>query len=247
MPRLRPTLHRVLEHTLNGLRKAQIGPHSAEWYRIAPETSDHHLLLRTSEERQLARQHLVYEQRERVDVRARIECLAAELLGTHELRRPEDDAGRRQLLQLTLGAALLRQPKVHHDRILTAVRIREAANHDVLRLEIAVNDLELVRNMKSFGHVTDEPHGFWKRNLAEPVGAIGEQFTLDVGHHDVDETVLSLAEPHDVAHVRMGEAHSERRLTAQPLHRVHGLGQRRRSHLDSELLLRRDVDRQITR
>ena len=62
---------------------------------------------------------------ERIDVGARIERLAAQLLRAHELRRAENDAGRRQLLQLGAGLPLLGETEVHDDGVL-AVRRRRA-------------------------------------------------------------------------------------------------------------------------
>ena len=51
--------------------------------------------------------------------------------------------------------------------------------------------------------------GFGQRNLPEAIRAIGEHLAFDERHHDVDHAVLGLAEPDDVADVRMREPHAE--------------------------------------
>ena len=102
-------------------------------------------MLRPALERELAREHLARHERERVDVGPAVERSAAELLGTHELRRAEDDSGRGEPLQLELRRAFLGQTEIHDDSVLAAVRPR--AYHDVLRLQIPVHDFESVRDV----------------------------------------------------------------------------------------------------
>ena len=76
---------------------------------------------------------------------------------------------------------------------------------------------------------------------AATIRAVGENLAVDERHHDVHQAVLRLAEPDDVADVRVREPHAERRLATQPRHRVRVLRQRGRQHLDRVALARRDV------
>src|SRR5216110_3042038 len=100
-------------------------------------TSSHtlslHDALPISLERELAGEHLERHDAEGVDVGAPVQRSPADLLRAHELRRAEDDAGRRQLRDRRIGAALLGEAEVHdHGAVTTPVLPDE---HDVLGLQ----------------------------------------------------------------------------------------------------------------
>jgi len=82
-------------------------------------------------ERRRAREHAVERRPEAVDVGARIERLAAHLLGRHVIRRAEHLLARRDRRGL-VGLAQLREPEVEHLDVLAAVA--PEVNHEVLGL-----------------------------------------------------------------------------------------------------------------
>ena len=96
-------------------------------------------------ERQLAAEHLEEHHPQRVHVRAPIGrvAFALGLFGRHVGRRSQDIAGHRQrgLARLALG-----QAEVHDVRLVAGVE------HDVARLQIAVDDAVLVGVMERVGH-----------------------------------------------------------------------------------------------
>src|SRR6185503_7554503 len=120
-PVVRIGLQRLDERLFDDLR--DIGPQRAHRLRLAAEPRDHHLLRVASLERQLPGEHLEGHDAEGVDVAARIERLDANLLGTHELGRAENDPGRGQLGDRGIGAALFREPEVHDHRALRPVAV----------------------------------------------------------------------------------------------------------------------------
>src|SRR3989454_7346967 len=78
-----------------------------------------------------------------VDVAARVQRLPPDLLGAHELGGAEDDPGRRELRDGGVDAPLLGEAEVHHHGPLPAAVLGH--EHDVLRLQVPVHDLQLVR------------------------------------------------------------------------------------------------------
>ena len=85
-------------------------------------------------EGQAARQHLEEDDAQRVDVRARVGLLALDLLGRHVLGRPDHHAGARDPLGLDRAG----DPEIHDPGVAVAV------DHDVLGLEVAVDDAQAV-------------------------------------------------------------------------------------------------------
>ena len=85
-----------------------------------------------------ADEHLVQHHAHRIDVAARIELLALHLLGTHVVRRPDDQPRLRHPL-MRLGHA--RDAEVHQLDLALVI------DEDVLRLDVAVDDALLVRRL----------------------------------------------------------------------------------------------------
>src|ERR1044072_12402 len=86
-------------------RVRDVGAQAADRDGLAPQARDHHFLRVAALERQLAGEHLERHDAERVDVAARVQRFAADLLGAHELRCAENDAGRRELRCRPVGGA----------------------------------------------------------------------------------------------------------------------------------------------
>src|SRR5260370_35193731 len=97
-----------MQGALEALR--EVGTELAQRERLAAQSRDHHLLRVPALERQFAGEHLERDDAERVDIGARVELLATNLLGAHELRRAEDDAVGRALGDLWVRAPLLSEP-----------------------------------------------------------------------------------------------------------------------------------------
>ena len=123
----------------------------------------HHLVRGLRVVRRLAREQVIQGRAERVDIAARIDLLATELLGRHEAGCAVDDADpglervrgihehrHPGLLDL---ADDLREAPVDHDRLA------EISDEDVRRLDVAVDDPSLVRvrdRLRRGHHVRDE-------------------------------------------------------------------------------------------
>ena len=101
-----------------------------------------HLRRRLGLEGQAPGEQLVEDDADRVEVAARVERIAARLLGAHVLGRAADDAGARDARLLRVGADL-REAEVDdlHEVAARAHRLED----DVLGLEIAVDDALVVR------------------------------------------------------------------------------------------------------
>ena len=136
-------------------RRGDVGAQLPDGDRLAAQPRDHHFLRVAALEGELAGEHLERHDAERVDVAARIERLAADLLGTHELGRAEDDTRRGELGDRGIGAALLGETEVHDDRALGAAAVVRH-EHDVLGLQVPVNDLQIVRVMKTGAHLLEQ-------------------------------------------------------------------------------------------
>src|SRR6185503_13680392 len=106
-------------------------------------------------ERALARCHLVYHCAERKDVAAEVNALAEKLLRRHVFDRSKYHAGIRLDLNDGLFRAVSREPALSLDELreseIQNLRVAVAADHQVLRLEVAMNDAMLVRLAKPFG------------------------------------------------------------------------------------------------
>ena len=157
--------------------------------RLAAEPRDHHFLRVASLKGQLAGEHLERHDAEGVDIAARVERLAADLLRTHELGRAQDDPGRGELGDRRVGAPLLGQTEVHHYGALGAGSV-VGHQHDVLGLQVAVNDLQLVRMVQARAHLFEQHHAQRHVHRSTANLAVGEQLALQEGHHQIDQAVL---------------------------------------------------------
>ena len=93
-------------------------------------------------ERALARDHLEQHDADRVDVGARVDRPAADrLLGRHVVRRADDDVGLRGVAADV--AAQAREAEVEDADVIAGAQL--LADHDVRRLDVAVDDALRVR------------------------------------------------------------------------------------------------------
>ena len=64
-----------------------------------------------------------------------------------------------------------------------------ALQQDVLRLDVAVDDLALVGVLQRFGRLADDPEGVLDGKLVLPDEPVAERLALDEGHDIVEEAV----------------------------------------------------------
>ena len=95
-------------------------------------------------------EHLVEDDAEAVEIGARVERLALRLLGTHVVRRAAQHAGARAAVA---GQQAARQAEVdeHHAAVV--------AQHDVRRLQIAMDDAGLVHHLERARDFLEEGDG----------------------------------------------------------------------------------------
>ncbi len=145
-------------------------------------------------EGELAGEHLVEDDRQRVDVAARVEHLALRLLGRHELRRAEDHALLREHdragPQLALGH--LGEAEVEHLGVVAQAAV--GGEEDVLRLEIAVDDPLEVRLLEGAAALDEDGHRALGRERALLADHLVQVLALQVLHDDVERSVVELAE-----------------------------------------------------
>ena len=124
------------------------------------EVREHDLRRRLGLEGQPAREELVEDDADRVEIAARVERIAARLLGAHVLGRAAHDAGARDARLLRLGAHLGQAEVDDLDEVAARPHRLE---DDVLGLEIAVDDVLVVRlgerRERLPEHVDDAPEG----------------------------------------------------------------------------------------
>ena len=137
-------------------------------------------------ERQLAGQQLVEDDAEAVDVAAGVDPvrLAAGLLGAHVGRRAQHLAveGHRRLVGLALG-----QAEVHQ------VRPAVVVEHDVRRLDVAVDDAVVVGVVQGLGDLGDQLGRVAERDRPVPQ-PVGQGLALDELLDQVARAVVGLAD-----------------------------------------------------
>ncbi len=150
--------------------------------------------------------HLVEQDPQRPDVGAGVHRTAGGLLGGHVGRRPEGAAGAGQTgLVHALGDAEV-------EDLGLAVR----GHHDVAGLDVAMDDAGLVGAGKAAAHLEGEVHRLVHRQRA--AGEAGPQgLALVVGHHQVEPSVLGLADVVEGADVGVIEGRDQPRLAQEAL------------------------------
>ena len=82
-----------------------------------------------------------------------------------------------------------------------------------------MDDPVLVRHVQAGRHVPNEFGGGAEGQLSAACGTHAEEIALEVWHYDVVESRRRLAEPDDVADVRVGEFSAECGFPPQARHR----------------------------
>ena len=156
----------------------------------------------------LARQELVHDDAERVLVGALVATAAVRLLGGEVLARAEHGAGLRQRL---LHVECPGDAEVGH------LRRSALVEQNVVRLDVAVDDLELVRVGERAGDLDREDERAPHRECADPLDRGLEVLPCDVLEDD-ELAAVPLAAVDDGDHVRMGQARDRPCLAPEAFH-----------------------------
>ena len=198
---------RALDHDFEFVRNRVA--HDLEPRHRVERVPRHDRLRGRAGERRLARERLVQHARETVDVAAAIHLSRARgLLGRHVRGCPDGESGLRQLVAAR-GADGARDAEVGDDRVT-------ARQHDVLRLDVAMDDVVFVRVRERFGHFAGDLECIVDGQLRLTVQPVAEGFAFDVRHHVVQHParVAGIVDREDVG---MLEAGGELDLAQEPL------------------------------
>ena len=180
-------------------------------------------------------EHLVGHHAERVDVAARIELLAGELLGAHVRRGSEHHALLRELLllRLILGLAALGDAEVEdlHEVGLPG-RGRE---DDVVGLEIAMDDAAAVRFFERAAHLRRGCAVTRSGAHGPALQRVGEALPLDELHRDVELAVGGLPEVEELNRVGVLELADGAALAVKAREDCWSLSELRLQRLDRDL------------
>ena len=152
---------------------------------------------------------------DRVDIAARIRWPALTLLRRHVLRRSEHRAGRGQHEALfEIAEQDLREPEVEHLDDLAVRMIRE---HQVVRLEIAMDDAREVRVVQRICDLREDAERHRDRQRAARLEQRTQRRALDVLHRQVQPPVgqhAGVVGRHDALVRRADGRHGPRAGTA---------------------------------
>jgi hypothetical protein len=149
-------------------------------------------------ERHAAREHLVEDACEVVLIAATVELLAEYLLRTHVRGRAEHVAGARELSASRLNR--LRDAEIHDLHPLRVVRSRD---HDVVGLQVAMHDPQLVRGVQRVGDLARDRDGALGLELPLACEYRRKRLAVHILHHDVGDPLRGLAEVVDGCDVRV--------------------------------------------
>jgi hypothetical protein len=169
--------------------------------RVRPELLPEHVRPRSTPECDLARETLEQHETPRVEVRARRRRLTAELLGRGVAGRPHELARLREPGQRPARGVLdeAAQTEVEHERMTPRSGL---AQHDVVGLEVAVDDPVSVGAGERVEHLAHEPH-----RLADGKPTLGREHVAEGRAGNVLEDGVQ----HPVARLaRVEETHDAR-------------------------------------
>ena len=153
-----------------------------------------------------ARDHLEEHRPQGVDVGPAVDVAAVRLLRGHVLRRPDDDPGAGD----AAGVERAGDAEVHDLGVAVLV------DHDVLRLEVAVDDAQPVGLGQPFGDLPGQADGLGLVEVARPADEALEVLAGDVLHGDVDGQPL-LADVVHPADVPVGDLAGQLDLVSEAL------------------------------
>ncbi len=168
------------------LRDALVGRALDRRDRVLGEVLREDRHRRRSVEGKLPRERAIHDGAERIDVAPRVDLFALHLLGRHEIGRTDDRSLARELVELRTFTEL-REAEVEDLREVGIVA--RPRDHDVLGLDVAVDDALQVRLRERVAHLD---HDARELDRAERIARAKDATEIAAGHelHDeVGETV----------------------------------------------------------
>ncbi len=165
-------------------------------------------------ERRAAREHLVHDDAERVDIGACVDAVAADLLGSHVARAPEDLVRFGQVL-LAVPGDVRHQAEVEYLHEVCVVRTTN--QEDVARLQIAMHDAGRVRLAQGAAHLpcdVDDASIVQEPALAD---GLAERAPDEVLHGHVVDVVVGAAALEHRDDVRMIQSGGDSGFEAEAL------------------------------
>ena len=191
-------------------------------------------------ERRDAGDHFIQDAAEAVEIAARIELAAGDLLGAHVERRADHEARFGECTGVGLTGERGRQGA--RDAEVAQHRMA-AVQEDVLGLDVAVHETGAVCIVERVGHLDGQAGGFGPRHGAVPREVIAQRLAHDVRHHVV-EPALELARVVHLHDVRMAEPRRHAYLAQESLG-ANGRGQPFVQDLDRDLAVELEVVREV--
>ena len=183
----RIALERVEDDFLE--RRRDVGPETAGRGRVVLELGAHRGIDVVTLEGRLAGQHLVEDDTEGVEVAPRVAPLALHLLRRHVVRRPD-----------RLGQARPRhlpERRVERDAEVDELHPAVRGDHDVLGLEVAVDDAVVVQVGERVGDGDGQRDGGLAGQAALSAETVAQQLAVDVLHGEVEAALLARLEDLD--------------------------------------------------
>ena len=178
-----------------------------------------------------AGEHLVEHDAEGVDVGATVERISGRLFGAHVLRRADDGAFTRELRGRP-GLFLLRRLRGLGDTEVRHQDVAALVQQDVVRLDVAVDDLVAVRVGERVGHLARNTRRVADVELLLRLEQLAQRRTVDAPHDDVEDLFVpaDLVNRHDMGmleardglcfvHEALGGRRGRRELDIEHLHR----------------------------
>ncbi len=202
-------VERAQAHRLEGARNRQIRPALRRRLRRMVQMRHEHVDERPVAGKRSRPGHgLVEHDAGGVDVGARVELLAADLLRAHVIGRAADGAARGQV-RVAL-AAQLGDAEVEHLDVLFAGAQR--LDEDVLRLEVAVHDAGGVRLIERRQRLAEQVHQARRRQRRLVADDLRQVAPAQQLHHQEQRARVRLAEVEHLDRVRMAQPRRRPRL-----------------------------------
>ena len=237
-------LRQRLQDDLAHLRRERVLRHLLRGRRRVVHVRGEHRDCGRRLERHHARHHLVQNDPERVEVRAPVELLGLRLLRAQVLRRAVHHAVLRQLRLVRARRLLdLGDPKVEDLHKLS--NAPEVAQHDVVRLEVSVDDAELVGLVQRVERLAHDADGAKLVEVPFALDQPAQRAAFDVLHRHVDQPIFGVTKDEDANDVRVRQLRDRFRLPIEPRDELLALGGVAMQDLDRNLLIDRRVLREI--
>ena len=111
----------------------------------------------------------------------------------------------------------LADAEVEHLRALAGLRLRVVHEEDVLRFQIAMDDVLGVGRGQGCCALPRDPQRLDHRKLAHAIHALGERLAFEQLHHDVRGRVVVVAEVEDLHDAAIGDGRGRARLVEEAL------------------------------